>query len=87
MGMAQEHEVNVPQPNVVRAREGMSHVIEDAHAGRIFEDRGAVAVAELPGMGAQRGDLDVLARGRKGGAYQGEYRARGRKAFHVRSSC
>ena len=85
--MAQKHQVDVPQARVVGARERMAHVVEDAHAGRILEDRGAVAVAELPGMRAQRRDLHVLARGRKGGAYQGEYRARGRKAFHVRSSC
>ena len=46
----------------------MGDVVEYTHAARIFEYRRAIAVAELAGVGAHRGDFYVLGPGRRGKA-------------------
>ena len=70
--MAQKHDMNVAEPGVVAARDGLTRVVEDAHARRIFEYRRAVAVAEFARVRAERRDFHVLRPARNGEKYQAE---------------
>ena len=44
--VAQQHDVHGAEPRIVGAGDRLSGVVEDAHAGRVLEDRRAVALAE-----------------------------------------
>ena len=70
--VAQQHGVNVAEARIVATGDGMAGVVEDAHAGRILEDRRTVVRAQLAGMRADRSDLDVLRDGRGSGENEGE---------------
>jgi hypothetical protein len=64
--VAEQHEVDRPEPRIVAAGHVVRRVVEKAHARRILEDHRAIARAQLAGVRADRRDLHVLGAGRSG---------------------
>jgi hypothetical protein len=60
MRVRKQDRVQRAEPRVVAARHRLTRVVDDAHAGWVFEDHGAIARTQLASMRAQRRDLDVL---------------------------
>jgi hypothetical protein len=70
--VGEQHHVDRAEPRIVAAGHVVRGVVQEAHAGRIFEDDRAVVRAEFSGMGADRCDFHVLGERRQCGERQGK---------------
>jgi len=58
--MAQQYDMNGAEARVFATHDRLPGIVENAHAGRVFKDRRAVAVAQLARMRTERRNFDVL---------------------------
>ena len=84
MDMAEQHAVDLAEPRVVRPLHGTARIVKQPRSVRILEDHSAVEDAEFALMAAERGNLDVLCRGRSCSHYRhadGSHGGRGRESL------
>src|SRR5262249_31474120 len=86
MRMAQQHDVNGAKARVLAAHYRLPGIIKDTHAGRVFEDGRAVAVAQFARVRTERRDLDVLRPSRSAGSRKRKREHAHSKMFHTHSS-
>ena len=85
--MAQQYDMNGAEARVFATHDRLPGIVENAHAGRVFKDRRAVAVAKFARVRAERCDLDVL---RPCSAARSRQRKRENsyaKVFRIHGSC
>ena len=61
MRVRQQHYVDIAEP-AIGLVDGAAGIVEDAHAGRIFEEQGAIVAAQLACVAAEGRHLDQRCR-------------------------